>query len=173
ALDFLGQGMSLAFEDPAPKIKEGERDMDRDSTSSWGFGEEAEPWATKLVYSADLWQDQVRYFIEEVIWEPVYVVGNSLGGYGVTLLNAKPFWGFLPNPIKNPAKLFPWAGTFSLPSSIRRFTELVENISDPASIAQVLNQVYADHSTNVDNMFSRIIETTKAPCCCSIVCFNH
>ncbi|KAL1324701.1 hypothetical protein HN51_034857 [Arachis hypogaea] len=180
ALDFLGQGMSLAFEDPAPKIKEGERDMDRDSTSSWGFGEEAEPWATKLVYSADLWQDQVRYFIEEVIREPVYIVGNSLGGYvalyfaarnphlvkGVTLLNATPFWGFLPNPIKNPriAKLFPWAGTFPLPSSIRRFTELVwEKISDPASIAQVLNQVYADHSTNVDNVFSRIIETTRHP----------
>ncbi|MED6209874.1 hypothetical protein PIB30_058890 [Stylosanthes scabra] len=146
ALDFLGQGMSLAFEDPAPKSKE----------------------------------DQVRYFIEEVIREPVYVVGNSLGGYvalyfaarnphlvkGVTLLNATPFWGFLPNPIKNPrlAKLFPWAGTFPLPSGIRRFTELVwEKISDPASIAQVLNQVYADHSTNVDNVFSRIIETTRHP----------
>ena len=38
-----------------------------------------------------------------------------------------------------------------------------EKISDPTSIAEVLNQVYADHSTNVDNVFSRIIETTRHP----------
>lgn len=77
----------------------------------------------------------------QVIGEPVYIVGNSLGGYvalyfaarnphlvkGVTLLNATPFWGFLPNPIKNPrlAKIFPWAGTFPLPASVRKLTELV------------------------------------------------
>ena len=65
ALDFLGQGMSLAFEDPAPQSKEGAT-SNGNSTSSWGFGDEAEPWASKLVYSIDLWQDQVRYFIEEV-----------------------------------------------------------------------------------------------------------
>ncbi|XP_027353923.1 pheophytinase, chloroplastic isoform X2 [Abrus precatorius] len=178
ALDFLGQGLSLPFEDPAPHYREGV--VSNGDDSSWGFGDETEPWATKLVYSIDLWQDQVRYFVEEVIGEPVYVVGNSLGGYvalyfaalnphlvkGVTLLNATPFWGFLPNPIKNPglAKLFPWAGTFPLPAKIRRLTELVwEKISDPASIAKVLNQVYADYSTNVDSVFSRIIETTRHP----------
>ena len=77
----------------------------------------------------------------QVIGEAVYIVGNSLGGYvalyfaarnpdlvkGVTLLNATPFWGFLPNPNKNPrlANIFPWAGTFPLPASVRRLTELV------------------------------------------------
>ncbi|XP_061344889.1 pheophytinase, chloroplastic-like [Gastrolobium bilobum] len=178
ALDFLGQGMSLPFEDPAPLSKEAI--ASNGNISSWGFGDETEPWATKLVYSVDLWQEQVRYFIEEVIGEPVYLVGNSLGGYvalyfaacnphlvkGVTLLNATPFWGFLPNAVKYPglAKIFPWAGTFPLPSSIKRLTELLwEKISDPKSIAQVLNQVYADHSTNVDNVFSRIVETTRHP----------
>ncbi|KAL5129631.1 Pheophytinase, chloroplastic [Glycine soja] len=179
ALDFLGQGLSLPFEDPAPHYnKEGA--TSNGNASSWGFGDETEPWATKLVYSIDLWQDQVRYFIEEVIGEPVYIVGNSLGGYvalysaarnphlvkGVTLLNATPFWGFLPNPIKNPglAKFLPWAGTFPLPSNVKRLTELVwEKISDPASIAEVLNQVYAENSTNVDSVFSRIIETTRHP----------
>ncbi|KAK7323425.1 hypothetical protein VNO77_26897 [Canavalia gladiata] len=178
ALDFLGQGMSLPFEDPAPLSKVGA--ASNGSISSWGFGDETEPWATKLVYSVDLWQDQVRCFIEEVVGEPVYLVGNSLGGFvalyfaasnphlvkGVTLLNATPFWGFLPNPVKNPtlAKIFPWTGTFPLPSNIKRLTELVwEKISDPKSIAEVLSQVYADHSTNVDNVFSRIVETTRHP----------
>lgn len=63
ALDFLGQGMSLPFEDPTPQSKEGDASNGR--TFSWDFGDEAEPWAKKLVYSMDLWQDQVRYFIEE------------------------------------------------------------------------------------------------------------
>ena len=82
----------------------------------------------------------MNWFLQ-VIGEPVYVVGNSLGGFvalyfaacnphlvkGVTLLNATPFWGFLPNPVRQPqlAKIFPWAGTFPLPVNIRRLTELV------------------------------------------------
>ena len=69
------------------------------------------------------------------------MVGNSLGGYvalyfaacnpelvkGVTLLNATPFWGFLPNPMRSPklARMFPWAGTFPLPASVRKLTEIV------------------------------------------------
>ncbi|KAK4253768.1 hypothetical protein QN277_010403 [Acacia crassicarpa] len=178
ALDFLGQGMSLPFEDPTLQSKEG--GASNGKTSSWGFGDEAEPWAEKLVYSMDLWQDQVRYFIEKVIGEPVYIVGNSLGGFvalyfaacnphlvkGVTLLNATPFWGFLPNPVRNPglAKVFPWAGTFPLPPRVKSLTELLwEKISDPKSIAEILKQVYADHSTKVDNVFLHIVETTRHP----------
>lgn len=52
--------------------------------------------------------NQVLAFIEEVIGEPAYVAGNSLGGYigtnlaanhpssvlGLALLNATPFWAF-------------------------------------------------------------------------------
>jgi len=56
ALDFLGQGLSLPFEDPTSN----------GNGSSWGFGDETQPWATNLVYSIDLWHDQVRHFIEEV-----------------------------------------------------------------------------------------------------------
>ncbi|MBA0592359.1 hypothetical protein Gorai_009341, partial [Gossypium raimondii] len=94
AIDFLGQGMSLPTENPTSSSKE--EDL------VWGFGDKTEPWATDLVYSMDLWRDQVLYFVEEVIGEPVYLVGNSLGGFvalyfaarnpqlvkGVTLLNA-------------------------------------------------------------------------------------
>ena len=68
-------------------------------------------------------------------------MGNSLGGFvavyfaacnpqlvkGVTLLNATPFWGFLPNPIKSPrlARIFSWSGTFPLPESVRKLTAFV------------------------------------------------
>ncbi|KAJ6777592.1 PHEOPHYTINASE CHLOROPLASTIC [Salix koriyanagi] len=119
-------------------------------------------------------------FVEEVIGEPVYVVGNSLGGFvalyfaasnpqlvkGVTLLNATPFWGFLPNPIRSPrlAEIFPWSGTFPLPANVRKLTEFFwQKISDPKSIAEILKQVYTDHSTNIDKVFSRIIEITQHP----------
>ncbi|KAG2678885.1 hypothetical protein I3760_11G024900 [Carya illinoinensis] len=162
AIDFLGQGKSLPLEDPTTRSNEGDTPERKDY--AWG----------DLVYSIDLWKDQVRYFIDQVIGEPVYVVGNSLGGFvalyfaacnphlvkGVTLLNATPFWGFLPNPIRSPrlAKLFPWTGTFPLPTSVRKLTEFIwQKISDPGSIAEILKQVYADHSTKVDKV-----------CCCII-----
>ncbi|XP_066320881.1 pheophytinase, chloroplastic-like [Miscanthus floridulus] len=172
-MDFLGQGMSLPGEDPAPSSIVSEEVF-------WGFGQDSQPWAEELVYSVDLWQNQVQHFIEEVIREPVYIVGNSLGGFvalyfaassphlvkGVTLLNATPFWGFFPNPATSPrlSKIFPWAGTFPLPSFVRKLTEAVwQKISDPKSIQDILKQVYADHSTNVDKVFSRIVEITQHP----------
>ncbi|CAN6229789.1 unnamed protein product [Urochloa humidicola] len=175
-MDFLGQGMSLPCEDPAPSSIVGEQSEE----VFWGFGQDSQPWAEELVYSVDLWQNQVQHFIEEVIREPVYIVGNSLGGFvamylaassphlvkGVTLLNATPFWGFFPNPATSPrlSKIFPWSGTFPLPSFVRKLTEAVwQKISDPRSIHDILKQVYADHSTNVDKVFSRIVEITQHP----------
>ncbi|KAK6140408.1 hypothetical protein DH2020_025850 [Rehmannia glutinosa] len=117
---------------------------------------------------------------DDVIKEPVYIVGNSLGGFvalyfaacnpemvkGVTLLNATPFWGFIPNPERSPrlSRLFPWAGTFPLPSGVRKLIEVLwQKISDPRSIAEILKQVYADHSTDVDEVFCHIIKTTQHP----------
>ncbi|XP_076922219.1 pheophytinase, chloroplastic-like [Bidens hawaiensis] len=177
AIDFLGQGMSLAHEDPTRKQQQDDSQVD---DPFWGFGDETEPWADNLVYSIDLWQEQVAYFIQEVIKEPIYIVGNSLGGYvalyfaacnphlvkGVTLLNATPFWGFFPNPERNPrlSEIFPSAGTFPLPLRVRKIIEIVwKKIRDPSSIREILKQVYADHSTNVDKVFTRILEITKHP----------
>ncbi|XP_047981206.1 pheophytinase, chloroplastic [Salvia hispanica] len=180
ALDFLGQGMSLPNEDPTLQSKDGSQYVLPGQNDVWGFGDESETWADELVYSADLWRDQVHKFVEEVIKEPVYLVGNSLGGYmalyfaacnpqlvkGVTLLNATPVWGFLPNPLRAPrlSKLFPWAGTFPLPSGVRKLVQILwQKISDPTSIAKILEQVYKDHSTDVDDVFTRIVETTQHP----------
>ncbi|XP_073272401.1 pheophytinase, chloroplastic-like [Primulina huaijiensis] len=131
ALDFLGQGKSLPLQDPTFRSNAGSKSALDGESNAWGFGDETETWAKDLVYSVDLWRDQVRYFIEEVIKEPVYLVGNSLVGFvalyfaashpelvkGVILLNATPFWGFLPNPARYPrfSRFFPWARTFPLP----------------------------------------------------------
>lgn len=173
AMDFLGQGMSLPYEDPTVSDSQINDPL-------WGFGDETEPWADDLVYSIDLWQEQVGYFIKEVIKEPVYIVGNSLGGYvalyfaacnphlvkGVTLLNATPFWGFFPNPVRNPrlSQIFPSVGTFPLPPRVKKIVDIVwQKIRDPRSIGEILKQVYADHSTNVDKVFSRILEITEHP----------
>lgn len=38
-----------------------------------------------------------------------------------------------------------------------------QKISNPRSIEQILDQVYVDHATKVDKVFSRIIETTQHP----------
>lgn len=64
AIDFLGQGMSLPSEDPTQSKDGG---ISVGGNSLWGFGDETEPWANKLVYSIDLWRDQVQYFVEEVL----------------------------------------------------------------------------------------------------------
>lgn len=89
ALDILGQGRSW----PAEYGSEGAVDD----------GE-------RLRYSADTWVRMLRDFVLHVVGEPVVLVGNSLGGFlathlasahpevcrGLVLLNATPFWGFLP-----------------------------------------------------------------------------
>lgn len=86
-------------------------------------------------------QYKCNHLSMQVIGEPVYIAGNSLGGFvalyfaacnphlvkGVTLLNATPFWGFLPNPTRSPrlSKIFPSAGSFPLPPTVRKLTEIV------------------------------------------------
>ncbi|EPS73530.1 hypothetical protein M569_01227 [Genlisea aurea] len=181
AVDFLGQGMSLPRDDPTSQCNKVGNANDLDGeTDMWGFGNECETWAEDLVFSVDLWQEQVRYFVEEVVKEPVYIIGNSLGGFvalylaalhpelvkGVILLNATPFWGLLPNPERSPrfSRLFPWSGTFPLPYNIKKLIEILwQKFSDPLTIAGILRQVYVDHSIKVDGLFSRIVETTKHP----------
>lgn len=66
ALDYLGQGMSLPNEDPTLQLKDGKKYMLPGQNDIWGFGDENEIWAEELVYSADLWLEQVHKFVEEV-----------------------------------------------------------------------------------------------------------
>jgi pimeloyl-ACP methyl ester carboxylesterase len=43
-----------------------------------GFGRSQKP---KITYSADLWRNQLRDFCAQVVQAPVFIAGNSLGGY--------------------------------------------------------------------------------------------
>ncbi|MEO0376554.1 MAG: alpha/beta fold hydrolase [Cyanobacteria bacterium P01_A01_bin.17] len=43
-----------------------------------GFGRSQKP---NTIYTGELWRDQFKAFCEEVIQEPVFIAGNSLGGY--------------------------------------------------------------------------------------------
>jgi pimeloyl-ACP methyl ester carboxylesterase len=85
AIDFVGQGESWPSEDDAVEV---------------GFR-----------YSVETWAEQVEFFLREVVQTECFLVGNSLGGYvstlvaarnrslvrGLMLLNATPFWAFVPN----------------------------------------------------------------------------
>ncbi|KAH9543187.1 hypothetical protein CY35_13G050300 [Sphagnum magellanicum] len=140
----------------------------------------AEPWAAELVYSVDLWREQVQSFVDQVIGEPVYVIGNSLGGYvgtyfaatssnlvqGIVLMNATPFWSFMPNAQRFPllAKLIPWAGLLPVPGYARTLTQLWWNLlRKPQTIQSLLELVYKDHSALSDNLVDKIVEATDHP----------
>ncbi|MBF2097580.1 MAG: alpha/beta fold hydrolase [Gloeomargaritaceae cyanobacterium C42_A2020_066] len=45
-----------------------------------GFGRSQKP---ALTYTGELWRDQLYDFVRQVVGEPVFVAGNSLGGYAV------------------------------------------------------------------------------------------
>lgn len=71
AMDFMGQGQSWPSHDPAPlpveARKAGEESLSEDINPwDWGFGPKAESWADGLVYSVDMWREQVVGFITNV-----------------------------------------------------------------------------------------------------------
>ncbi|CAK9201361.1 unnamed protein product [Sphagnum troendelagicum] len=179
ALDFIGQGKSWPSHDPAP-LEVVENIEAQVIASSWGFGPVAEPWAAELAYSVDIWREQVQSFVDQVIGEPVYVIGNSLGGYvgtyfaatssnlvqGIVLMNATPFWSFMPNAQRFPllAKLIPWAGLLPVPGYARTLTQVWWNLlRKPQTIRSLLELVYKDHSALSDNLVDKIVEATDHP----------
>ena len=126
-MDILGQGKSWPKADPAPGGGYTEKGFE------WGFGPDpsAEADASKLNYSCSLWADQVVDFLEAIVKTgPVYVAGNSLGGYlavmvasrrpelvkGLFLMNPTPFWGV------GVQRLLPWTGGYPVPSWVRPVT---------------------------------------------------
>ncbi|NET73087.1 MAG: alpha/beta fold hydrolase [Sphaerospermopsis sp. SIO1G2] len=138
-----------------------------------GFGRSAKP---KLEYSGELWKEQLRDFISEVIGENTVVAGNSLGGYaclcvgaeypdlvaGVVLLNSagpfsqpetaktqiQPSQNFIQNLI---AKTFKW--TFQQ----RLFqTLLFQYLRQRWVIRRTLQKVYLDQTAITDQLVREI-----------------
>lgn len=140
-----------------------------------GFGRSAKP---NLVYSGDLWRDQLSEFITAKIGRPVILAGNSLGGYaslcvaaqhpenaaGLILLNcAGPFTETEPQP-QPPAwrvainrlvrRLFlqPWGGFL-----------LFQYIRQPHIIRRTLEKVYLDKSAITEQLVTDIRRPSEDP----------
>jgi pimeloyl-ACP methyl ester carboxylesterase len=132
-----------------------------------GFGRSAKP---DIQYSGELWREQLGDFITEVIRHPVFLAGNSLGGYaclsvaaeypeiarGVILLNsAGPFTESgepkEPSALQQLARsilLQPWASYL-----------LFLYTRQPGTIRKTLEKVYLDRSAVTD----RLVEEIRRP----------
>jgi pimeloyl-ACP methyl ester carboxylesterase len=183
AMDFLGQGKSWPSHDPAPGedvVEEVVEGQAKSQVVEWGSGKTAESWATDLVYSVDTWRDQVHAFVEKVIGGPVYIVGNSLGGYvatyfattnpelvkGVVLLNATPFWAFMPNARRYPwlARFVPWAGLLPVPAIAKAAIRVWWNIlRNPQLLRRAVTMVYADRSVVDEKLVQNMKAATDHP----------
>lgn len=134
-----------------------------------------------LRLSADTWTEQLHHFIQDKIGEPVYLAGNSLGGYlgvnlaakhpeaikGLVLLNATPFWSQRP-PVGQDTLL--WQ-LFNVDASLpvkHGFKTAIEQIwwnriRTPETIRSLLQLVYARPSAVDDQLLERIVEATERP----------
>jgi pimeloyl-ACP methyl ester carboxylesterase len=136
-----------------------------------GFGRSQKP---KITYSADLWRDQLRDFCAQVVQAPVFIAGNSLGGYislcfavdcpewteGLILLNcAGPF-------SENPAVQRPvwqqFMGNFT--RNVFKMPGVIEAVSfvlfmrtrNRDRIREILLKVYKDPTTVTDELIEDI-----------------
>ncbi|MGK7880909.1 MAG: alpha/beta fold hydrolase [Crocosphaera sp.] len=129
-----------------------------------GFGRSGKP---ELQYSGDLWRDQLKDFITEIIGKPVILAGNSLGGYaslcvasqcpetskGLILLNsAGPFSDTQkarkPNIIQKAIRsilLQPWASNL-----------LFQYMRRPKNIRKTLKKVYYNQEAVTDKLVNDI-----------------
>ena len=132
-----------------------------------------------LVYSAELWRDQIIFFIETIIKRPVHIAGNSLGGYlsvaasshrpdlvkSLCLLNSAPFWGFAAP--KGESRAFPfniWDGTLPAPDSVLSFGSAYFNILRSRSTVQtMLTGVYKSPKAFDERLVESIIQSASPP----------
>jgi pimeloyl-ACP methyl ester carboxylesterase len=136
-----------------------------------GFGRSQKP---ALTYTAELWREQLQAFCQEVVQAPVFVAGNSLGGYvtlcfcvdcpeltqGVILLNcAGPFTQTEAPP--KPA----WQQQISqLQRQLFQLPGVIETIGfalfhytrQRSRIRQILTQVYKDTNAVTDRLIEEI-----------------
>lgn len=136
-----------------------------------GFGRSEKP---KAVYGGELWRDQLAAFCREVIQAPVFVAGNSLGGYsalcfavdhpdwvhGLMLLNcAGPFSKsseVKPSSIKT-LRTSIVRSFFKLPGVIKLLSTLsFLYFRRRSQIRKVLLQVYKDPDAVTDQLVEEI-----------------
>ena len=136
--------------------------------------------ATGLAFSVELWAAQVSAFLAEVVGEPAFVAGNSLGGFVATyvaatrpelvralvLLNATPFWSQAPHPKVEPAAAarWPWSGALPAPWYLRCALAAWWALLRSRCVVQaLLRQVYKDDSAVDDAFVDAILAPTRRP----------
>mmetsp|Transcript_7074 Transcript_7074/g.9474 ORF Transcript_7074/g.9474 Transcript_7074/m.9474 type:complete len:430 (+) Transcript_7074:81-1370(+) len=132
-----------------------------------------------LTYSVETWTDQLIDFIENIIGEPTYLAGNSLGGLlsvavaakrpdlvkGLMLLNATPFWAFLPAKSKTPEwaePLLPWDGVLPAPEPYFKFGSFYfDQLRNQATVRTMLEFVYTSPKSLNKELVDNIIAATN------------
>jgi pimeloyl-ACP methyl ester carboxylesterase len=150
AMDYIGQGRSWPM------------DCDDGNSAS----------EKDLIYSADLWVNQIISFLEQIVQShsngrKVHLVGNSLGGHlaalvashrpdlvsSITLLNATPVWGLnLPG----------WSGRLPPPLIPRKLGRIFFDwIRDLRTIHTYLTTAYASSQAFDKVLINQIRECTE------------
>ncbi|KAF6264364.1 hypothetical protein COO60DRAFT_1698391 [Scenedesmus sp. NREL 46B-D3] len=150
---------------------------------SWPSQQFCEHSGQQLHYNVATYTEQLHSFIQEKIGQPVYVAGNSLGGFlaanlaahhpeavrGVVLLNAAPFTSpYIPGRDLLLWRLLAAAADDALPAPHEQIASFVRSfwwdvIRQPDSIRLVLQLVYARHSAIDDQLVQCILEPTRHP----------
>ncbi|GAB5030829.1 Hypothetical protein NocV09_00401050 [Nannochloropsis oceanica] len=154
AIDYLGQGKSWP-----------DKDLKQED---------------KLVFSIDMWSEQIVSFIQDVIGRPVYISGNSLGGFlattvaarhpqwvkGVMLLNSTPFWSFAPNrkKLQKWVKeiIIPYDGVLPAPQPLYEIgSRWYNSLRNKNTVKSMLGAVYADDKAWGDRLVEQIMTPTE------------
>ena len=132
-----------------------------------------------LVYSAELWRDQIVNFIEQTIQRPVHIAGNSLGGFlsvaasshrpdlvkSICLLNSAPFWGFAAP--KGEQRTFPfnvWDGVLPAPDSVLSFgSAYFDILRSRPTVQAMLTGVYKNPKAFDERLVESIIQSASPP----------
>ncbi|KAG2453714.1 hypothetical protein HYH02_001926 [Chlamydomonas schloesseri] len=185
AVDLLGQGRSWPAQ-PVPGADSAAANATAATAAGAVDGDSSGSSSQKLFFSVDTWTRQLEAFLEQVVGEPAYVAGNSLGGYlavmlaarrpdlvkGLTLLNATPFWAFRPPRTSAQARSWLWRaldravdGSVPVPNSLKRVIERYwwDTLRSPSTISAMLQLVYADKSPPDPPLIARIVEATQHP----------
>jgi pimeloyl-ACP methyl ester carboxylesterase len=125
-----------------------------------GFGRSQKP---KIVYSADLWRDQLRDFCAQVVKAPVFIAGNSLGGYTSLCFAVDcPEWtqGLI---------LLNCAGPFSEDSAVQRpvwqqaMGDLTRNLFKLPGVIEIVSFVLFMRTRNRDRIREILLKVYKDP----------
>lgn len=139
-----------------------------------GFGRSEKP---DMDYTGDLWRTQMQAFCEEVIQEPVFIAGNSLGGYaslcfavdcpkwtrGVILLNCAGSF----TEVESKPELPAWRQQLQeRRKTVMRSRPVINVMSyflfnrmrKPENIRKALSQVYKDQSAVTDRLVEEIYQ---------------